>query len=479
MTQDNPPDSPEVAALKLQTAKAAAEKEFAVAQLEKLQAEKNLAAAMGPVDSRAQTAAQSAADKAQAESQKAIADAQKAVFDQQKAAADARTAAIAAEQTTLKARFGMVAGSTAATGAVEIGEGAGNGEASMLAADAVRKAAEQIAEAVQRDCGKRHCVIYAGQQKPTFGHWTAFRVQIEITTACFGRADEAKLQAETLAAPVPVAAARPPGTASVDALASGAGAVLDLGAKLGVGGALDLVAKLGSYFQTDYKVMGATIAGSDDDLLAISVAGVLHDSWYPARWVPQSAQAITDLLKPLAASRDRSNFYSQAVAARLQQFKAEVDKTVDVKEKNRLNSIAAAYTHAAEAYISAQRRFDDLLTSLANVTDGVPLATYVADEKMVIDKLQADSLLLFVRLNAPAGGRYSKKNIWTFLGKMPFYVSGGAITSYIAIDPKSGGVQSAGQFTVHSGYYKVNEAAKQFLSTQSPSDTRYWGSGLH
>lgn len=237
----------------------------------------------------------------------------------------------------------------------------------------------------------------------------------------------------------------------------------------------DLGAKLGSYFQSDYKVMGATIAGSDDDLLAISVAGGLLGSWYPARWVPQSAQAITDLLKPLAASRDKSNFDSLVVAASVQQFKAAADKAVDVKEKDRLNSIAAAYTRAAEAYTAAQKRFDDLLTSLANVTDGVPLATYVADEKMVIDKLQADSLLLLVRLNAPAGGRYSKKNIWTFLGTMPFYVSGGAITSYIAIDPKSGGVKSAGQFTVHSGYYKVDEAARQF---PMPSDKPCWGSGL-
>jgi hypothetical protein len=271
-----------------------------------------------------------------------------------------------------------------------------------------------------------------------------------------------------MAAPVAAFAAKAGGTEAVDALFTGAGAVLDLGAKLG------------SYFQSDYKVMGATIAGSDDDLLAISVAGALRDSWYPARWVPESAETIIDLLKPLAASRDRSNFDSQAVAACLQQFKAAADKAAaDVNERDRLNNIVAAYTRAADAYTAAQKRFDDLLTSLATVTDGVPLATYVADEKRVIDKLQADSLLLFVRLNAPAGGRYSKKNIWTFFGTMPFYVSGGAITSYIAIDPKSGGVKSAGQFTVHSGYYKVHEAARQFLSTQSSSNARYWGSGLH
>jgi hypothetical protein len=443
-------DSPEVAALKEQIAKANAEKDLAVAQLAKLQAEKSLATATAPPDTAAQAAAAVAAAKAQAESQKALADAQKAVFDQQKAASDAQAAALAAEQTALKAKFGTVTGSTANTGAVEVGEGAGNGEASMLAAKAVGDAAKRIAADLKDKIGTGKVVIYAGQQKPTFGRWNAFSVQVEIARDSFARADFAKTQADQIAETKPAAAGG--GTESVGALITGAGAVLDLGAKLG------------SYFQSDYKVWGVTVAGSDDDLLAVSVAGALSGSWYPAKWVPQSStQPITDLLKPLAAAREKSVADSQAVQEKRDRFKAEADKESDPKKKERLNTIAAAYTRAADACTAAQKRFDDLLASLASVTDGVPLAVYIADEKTVSDRLGvAGNLILFVRLNAPAGGRYTKKNLWTYFGGMPFFVSGGAIASYLLVDPKSGEVKAAGQHTVHSGYYKLNEAATQF-----------------
>lgn len=444
-------DSPEVAALKEQLARVNAEKALATAQLEKLKAEKDLAAALAPPDAATQAAAQVAAEKAQAEAQKALADAHKAVFDQQKAAADAQAAAVAAEQTALKAKFGTVAGSEATTGAVEIGEGAGNGEASMLAAKAVQRAAEQIAQAIVDKGKDEHYIIYAGQQKPSFGRWNAFRVQIEIAKDSFARAEYAKSQADDIARPPKQLTESRAGAESVGAFITGAGAVLDLGAKLG------------SYLQSDYNVLGATVAGSDDDLLAVTVAGRLEGSWYPARWVPQSAvEPITELLKPLAAMRERSVTDLQTVQEHLTRYKEEAERTKDAKKKQTLTAIVAAYTRTADAYAAAQKRFDELVASLAAVTDGVPLAVHIVDEKTVSDKLEAGSRLVFLRLNTPAGGRYTRKNLWTFFGTMPFYVSGGAIASYVVVDSKTGGVLTAGQYTVHSGYHKLHKAAQQF-----------------
>jgi hypothetical protein len=478
--ESTPPDSPEVTALKEQIAKANAEKDLAVAQLARLQAEKNLSTATAPPDAAAQAAAQVAAEKARAEAQKALADAQKAVFDQQKAAADAQAAVVAAEQAALKARFGTVTGSQAHTGAVELGDGAGNGEASMLAAHAIQDAAKHIAAKVKAasatgkasatgaatTTGKASTtsaststspaaaatyVIYAGQQKPTFGRWNAFRVQMEIARDSFERAAFTKTQADEIAKPPATDTSKGAGMESVGTFITGAGAVLDLGAKLG------------SYFQSDYKVMGATIAGSDDDLLAISVAGHLENSWYPARWVPQTAtQPIATLLKPLAATRESTITDLQAVQQNLTRYKADSEKETDARKKQRLNDIVAAYTRAADAYAAAQKRFDDLLVSLAAVTDGVPLAVHIADEKTISEKLESGASLVFLRLNAPAGGRYTKKNLWTFFGGMPFFVSGGTIASYLVVDPKSGNSLAAGQFTVHSGYHKLNEVAAKF-----------------
>jgi hypothetical protein len=41
----------------------------------------------------------------------------------------------------------------------------------------------------------------------------------------------------------------------------------------GAGAILDLGSKLGSYFQSEYKLGPATVTGSDDDLLAVSGGG--------------------------------------------------------------------------------------------------------------------------------------------------------------------------------------------------------------
>lgn len=139
-----------------------------------------------------------------------------------------------------------------------------------------------------------------------------------------------------------------------------------------------------------------------------------------------------------------------------------MDKTKNAKRKQTLTEIVAGYTRASDAYTAAQKRFDELVASLAAVTDGVPLAVHIADEKTVSEKLEAGSRLVFLRLNTPAGGRYTRKNLWTFFGTMPFYVSGGVIASYVVVDPNTGGVLTAGQQTVHSGYHKLHKAAKQF-----------------
>lgn len=79
------------------------------------------------------------------------------------------------------------------------------------------------------------------------------------------------------------------------------------------------------------------------------------------------------------------------------------------------------------------------------------------DEKLISDRLEAGDHALFVHVNAAAGGYYTKKNLWTFLGSMPFYVMGGAIVSYLEFDGKSGEVIHAGQFTIHSGHDKVSK----------------------
>ncbi|UHD16366.1 xanthine dehydrogenase family protein molybdopterin-binding subunit [Thiocapsa bogorovii] len=144
--------------------------------------------------------------------------------------------------------------------------------------------------------------------------------------------------------------------------------------------------------------------------------------------------------------------------------------------KAECNEISGLYTKTGDAYSAAQKRFDDLLESLAKSDkDGVPAAELVMTQKAVSDALKSGSYALFLRLNLSAGGYYTKKNLWTFFGSLPFYVSGGAIASFVAVDGASGDVRAAGQFQVHSGYYPVDEVEARFLMPTGPGET----SGSH
>jgi hypothetical protein len=149
---------------------------------------------------------------------------------------------------------------------------------------------------------------------------------------------------------------------------------------------------------------------------------------------------------------------------------AAADQATDPAKKAALDEVAALYGRAAEAYTVAQKRFDDLLVSLAMVDkDGVPQVALIIDQKTLAEALAAGAYALFVRLNSSAGGYYTKKNLWTFFGDMPFFVSGGAIASYLAVDGASGSVKAAGQFQVHSGYHKLHKVEERFLVRPAPA----------
>lgn len=437
-------DTPEMAALKAQKTKAEAERDVAKAELEKLQAQQKLADTVAGTDVIAQLA------KAKAE-----AEAQTALYNQQKAAADAQAAALGSEAAAIKAKYGTVSGSSI-TGSITTEAGAGNGEASLLAAQAVDEAAIQITKALAGlPSGKRY-VVFAGQQRPAFGHWRVFRVQSQVVEEAFTKADDllgqAKNAAAKIEAPTKIQSGPQPGTESVAAAVTGAGAVLDL------------ASKLGSYFMTDYKIAGLTVAGSDDDLLAVSVVGRLNDAWFPARWTaPAGTQPVSELLRPLRIARDSSITKLKEAQDGADQHKSTAEKESDPRKKEMHKNVAAAFGRALDGYVSAQKRFDDLLSSLAAVDkEGVPFVSLVIDQKLISEALEQGAYALFVRLNAATGGYYTKKNLWTFFGSMPFNVSAGAVASFVAIDGSTGVVKKAGQFSIHSGYHKINDVSEQF-----------------
>jgi hypothetical protein len=391
--------------------------------------------------------------------QQALVDEQTALYNKQKAASDAQAAAISAAAAAQKAALGTVAGS-GLTGAVTVGTGASNAEATLLAAKVANDAAAKIAAAITKKLDAAGAtapiLVVAGTQKLSLGHWYRFKIGLDIAGAAFARATKMLDDARHAR---PKSAAHPESKIVTDVSFLGA-----VPTATAIGTALDLASKLGSYFQTDYAAAAATVTGVDDDLLAASVAGQLPNAYFPARWAGLSSRSedpFLGLLKPLLDESTKAPGELNEAQTASKWLKDEAGSETNAQKKAQLNNVAAMFDRAADAFTAALKNADALIATLAAPDkDGIPAAMQIADEKTILEKLRIDgACILHVKLNNATGANYTKKNLWTFFGDMPFYVMGGVVVSYTLLEAASGLVVASGQMPLHGGYMSVDDVA--------------------
>jgi hypothetical protein len=427
-------DTPEITELKAQKAKLDAEKDVLASELEKLKAQRNL-------DQEGALAAAATA--------KAKLEAQTAIFNADKAQSQAAVEAVNAEVAAAKAKMGVgLIPGTNLSGSVTLSASAGNFESSLLAAKALERAAEQIVERTGKQPETHRYVLFTGVTRPSFADLGVFNTKVAIITRGYANADAriAKANAAYEAAKTIVATPPKTGPATESIVATAAAA----------GAALDTLSKLGSYFQSEYTVSNATITGADSDLLAVSLASRLTNAWYPARWPPpRDKLGILGLLDKLPDLR-QSGADKLVQMLDLQKSVTEAATTEkDAKLKKALEEVAALYGLAATALSEANKAYDDLIVSLAEAdTSGVARITRLAEQKAISDELQKGSQAILINVAGAGGTTYTKKNLWTFFGGMPFYVSGGAIASYLVFD-NDGVIKASGQIPLHSGFTRV------------------------
>jgi len=138
----------------------------------------------------------------------------------------------------------------------------------------------------------------------------------------------------------------------------------------------------------------------------------------------------------------------------------EAEKETDAKKTDLLNK-AKAHKDAADAWKAALAVWDSFFTRLTTADDKgvIPLANVVRDG-VVADALCQDNLLLVVKLQKSGGAYYTKKNMWTFFGCMPFYHMGGVVVSYVLLSGKEGRVVKSGVVPVHGGFVKAGNLAR-------------------
>jgi hypothetical protein len=361
------------------------------------------------------------------------------------AAATAEKARLEAQKAVAQAAMGLVTGSTAFTGAVETKPDAGKGEATLLASRAIKCAAASIAKEIKDQLtAKSSVVLMQGAEAPQFANYRQFLLQESLTAQIFTAAENEanRLSSAGDAIAGSATAAAPPSVLPPLTTA-------DL--------VLNSITKLGSYFMSNYEIGGITLT-PDGEQLVSAVANQLIGSailLLPARAVPQATD-FADTMEKIATKTISADSQATRLDAKAGDAKAKAEGAADA-DKAKLQSAAKLYEQGAAVLRKAIAKSEEFIATLS-VPDakGVAPITRIAQERAICVELQDGALALVLDVRAMVGGYYTKKNLWTFLGCVPFYVMGGAVVTYCLVD-KKGEVMKAGLVPVHGGYAPVHE----------------------
>jgi hypothetical protein len=385
---------------------------------------------------------------------KKLAEAQTAAANALKAQVEAYTAAFKAQPVS------------SFIGEVTPKDKPGSAESMLLAAKAVETAAKEMVKKIVNLLPKqgesKTILLYAIGDIPDFKAYITFHAEIELVGEAFEHAKDSSKIADSEAEPL-AEFARELVTVEERLLPTVLPAI-------GIG--LEAINKLVGFVSTNYTV-GSVEVKFEDSLLIHALAGAITSSnknlnlQLPALYNPgaftYSAEMILDKVKETASlNRDAPN-----IASRHEKisglFTIKADKATDEKTEKSMRENAKKHKDAADAWKAAMGLYDSFLSKLiaADAKGAVPLVS-VIQEEIIADLLLNENFLLLVKLHASGGAYYTKKSIWTLLGRMPFYHMGGIVASFVLFDGKAGTVLASGVVPIHGGFVKANVLQKKF-----------------
>ncbi len=391
--------------------------------------------------------------------QKALQDAQSAASAAAQVDAATQAANLAAQQKAISdaqtaiAKNNLTVPDSGYKGEVSAGDKAGSFEASLLASKALTLAADNIATKVKtaRDKGPgwNTVVLYANSDVPDFQSLLAYDAQRQAISDLMG---EASQDIEKTLTQYPAARFLTPAT---------------------IGMGMDAANKILGYFRTDYSIQGIVVA-SDDLQLINALAGALTEKnigvYLPAIYnaMALNNSSVVSELKSLADQRAKLQGNVDKATGKSDELTAEAAKETDVAKKKQLTDGAAKLKDLAASGKNVVAACDAFLTKLTTADDKskVPLAI-IAQQRAVREQLsKGGAVLMTAKVSSAGGTYYTKKNMWTFFGAMPFYVMGGAVINFTVMEGPGGKVIVAGALPVDAGYYKATDVAKQFELTK-------------
>lgn len=310
---------------------------------------------------------------------------------------------------------------SAKAGSATSKDGAGQMEASVLAAKTLENLAHEIADKV-KTVGSHPIVVMNGDTDPSFANAHAFEI----------RSDEVKRALDK-------AIENQPSDTSIMAVA---GAALAVGA----------VAQIASLLKSDYEVGGRTTSLTSFTL-QVAIAGKLAEILGTSSRVyvlqqmanSQTSRAVVEKLGRLSELAYKATQFLATATAKAKAYK---DQKNDAEAKK--------WSAAADDLTSAINGYSAFIAALTGDKATLPLAKVLA-EKAAVDVLASGGYELFVDLAGQGGSYYSKSNLWTFFGALPFNISGGAVVGYVLIDSADGHVVAGGLKEGTSGFIGITD----------------------
>ncbi|MEO8113555.1 MAG: hypothetical protein ABI655_04170 [Phenylobacterium sp.] len=419
----------------------------------------------------------------------------KADLENQKLAIDNAEAARALTEAKHKATVdAFPKGDT--TGKVDAKDGAGQVEASALAAVATAATAIDIAQetlAGAKASAKFPASLYGEVLCPElktleattpsqevapvllissvdtfgFGHWDEFRFRACGTAKAFR---EAIAAARSL--PEPKAAKKPK-------KAEGGGGP----AGLAVGEALSIGVQLAQLITPDWEVGRVAVTSSDRALMMAVARAYRQIDGNQGRiyWASQVSRlgGSNDVFGALAAldafDREAAKLVEK-YGPGLKAAQAAYDKVAKdenaTPEKLKAAKLELDVWRPVTALTEDRAAYEKLLKDLnGKEGEAVLPVSLVVQESASAKLLGPSGLALSLSLQTSGGGYYTRRVIWNaFLpGQVPYFVSGGVVVNYAAVRAADQQVYAAGLFACTASYTKLNRIAAKTNSGGAPA----------
>ncbi len=372
----------------------------------------------------------------------ATANEAKALAAASKDIAEAKQAIVEAEINAMKAKLTGFEKSSY-TGDVDVEDKAGQIESALLAAQSIKLAASNVADQIIDVKSCKKYMLFASDDIPDFSSLTHF---LSVLKFSVGPLEDSVNRATELLEPK---------NFNIQNVAT-------------VGLALQALDQLFGYFRSEHEVGGIDLDKNNLQLLVATANNLgqkevsIPDIYFGKNERLGAIDEIFEQLKTPMNLWQKAEAQNSLLDEKIARKTKEQKDTGNTKElEKEILDLKRAKQNLESSVAIFSDFYNKLLTSTA---DGPPPITSVIKETVLQRALDDGSCLVALKIHESGGSYFTKKNMLTFFGGMPFWHMGGVVVGFAMID-NCGSVRKAGLFPVHGGFVKSSKVERYVQST--------------